>query len=98
MDDNLNLQQATIDDKALMALPMLRSAAAKLMQTYPIDKQAITARINQHPAVLLADVNSKKAQQEVALQEQAYQPQFAVNASYAYRDDAPVTGSRADFF
>ncbi|MEI5637753.1 MULTISPECIES: TolC family protein [unclassified Pseudoalteromonas] len=98
MDDNLNLQQATIDDNALMALPMLRSAAPKLMQTYPIDKQALTAQINQHPAVLLADVDSKKAKQEVAMKEQAYQPQFAVNASYAYRDDAPVTGSRADFF
>ena len=81
MDDNLNLQQTTIDDNALTALPMLRSAAPKLMQTYPIDKQALTAQINQHPAVLLADVDSKKAKQEVAMKEQAYQPQFAVNAS-----------------
>ncbi len=51
-----------------------------------------------HPLVIAADIDSERAKKSIQLAEQAYKPQFAVNASYAYRDDAPSSASRSDFF
>jgi outer membrane protein TolC len=40
----------------------------------------------------------KSSQSAVNLAEQKYQPQWGVNASYAYRDNDPLGNTRADFF
>ncbi|MDP4486368.1 TolC family protein [Pseudoalteromonas piscicida] len=79
-------------------LPLIRSIAPKLMQQRPVDSQAVVQHLTHHPLVVAADVDTYRANQGVKLAEQAYKPQFSVNASYAYRDDAPDQMSRTDFF
>ncbi|WP_158967865.1 TolC family protein [Paraglaciecola sp. L3A3] len=54
--------------------------------------------LSQHPAVLAIQQQIKAKVSAVDLAKQKYQPLWGVSASYAYRDDDPFTGSRADFF
>ena len=51
----------------------------------------------QHPALRSWDQKIHAAQTEVHLAEQQYQPQWMINASYAYRRADPMGRRRADF-
>ncbi len=55
------------------------------------------AVLNQHPALQLLDSKVVESKTEVELAEQAYRPQWGINASYGFRDDAPNNISRSDF-
>ncbi|GAA4354828.1 TolC family protein [Kangiella marina] len=52
----------------------------------------------QHPLVKAIDTDIKASLKTVELQEQAYKPQFTVNGSYAFRENAPDGMERPDFF
>jgi outer membrane protein TolC len=54
--------------------------------------------LSQHPQILAIEQSVQAGQTGVKLAEQAYKPQWGVNASYAYRADDPSGRSRADFF
>ncbi len=54
--------------------------------------------LESHPLILIEQQKMNLAQNNVALAEQAYKPQFGINAAYGYRQDSPVNGSRSDFF
>ncbi len=54
--------------------------------------------LQQHPLVKAIDQNIESSQKMVELQEQGYKPQFMVNGSYAFREDAPNGMERPDFF
>ena len=62
------------------------------------DHASLAAILAPHPALLAIEQQVKSAESAVQLVEQKYQPQWSVNASYAYRDDDPMGRSRADFF
>jgi len=51
-----------------------------------------------HPAVFALDKKILATKTGINLAEQAYKPEWAVNASYGYRDDDPMGNSRADLF
>ncbi|MFC3031544.1 TolC family protein [Pseudoalteromonas fenneropenaei] len=57
----------------------------------------LVALLQQHPALHALQQGQKRAEQGIKLAEAQYQPQWGVNASYAYRDDAPTGMSRSDF-
>ncbi|PKI15875.1 TolC family protein [Colwellia sp. 12G3] len=51
-----------------------------------------------HPAVFALDKKILATKTGINLAEQAYKPEWGVNASYGYRDDDPMGNSRADLF
>lgn len=66
-----------------------------LMQAY--NQRALMQQLAQHPAILAIEQQIKSQTNAVLLAEQKYQPQWGVNASYAYRDEDTNGASRADF-
>lgn len=65
---------------------------AKTWQTTP----ALVNLFNQHPAIMAIDKKIAATKTGINLAKQKYKPQWAVNASYGYRADAPSGSSRAD--
>ena len=59
---------------------------------------ALAQHFSQHPAVFALDKKILATKTGINLAEQAYKPEWGINASYGYRDDDPVGNSRADFF
>lgn len=62
------------------------------------DQQALAQLLNAHPSILAIEQRIDAGLVGVELAEQAYKPQWGVNASYAYRADDQLGRSRADFF
>lgn len=54
--------------------------------------------LQQHPLVKAIDKDIQVSLKTIELQEQGYKPQFAVNGSYAFRENAPDGMERPDFF
>ncbi|AKE52033.1 TolC family protein [Kangiella geojedonensis] len=52
----------------------------------------------QHPLIKSVDQSIKASQKVVNLKKQSYKPQFTVNGSYAFREDAADGMQRPDFF
>ncbi|RDV29128.1 TolC family protein [Alteromonas aestuariivivens] len=63
-----------------------------------LSRSELARRLAGHPAILAIDVSQQVAHKETELARQQNQPQWGVNASYAYRDSAPNGMDRADFF
>lgn len=51
-----------------------------------------------HPEIKLLDLKHKVSEQDVLLEQQNYQPQWSVKASYGHRQDTPLNQPRADLF
>ncbi|GAC12905.1 TolC family protein [Aliiglaciecola lipolytica] len=62
------------------------------------DRQRFAQMLSTHPAVLALEQTILAGQVGVTLEQQKYQPQWGVNASYAFRADDQAGQSRADFF
>ena len=60
--------------------------------------EVLAQHFSQHPAVVALDKKILATKTGINLAEQAYKPEWGINASYGYRDDDPVGNSRADFF
>lgn len=52
----------------------------------------------QHPSIMAIDKKINASSKGIELAKQNYEPQWGVNASYAYRDDDPMGNNRADLF
>jgi outer membrane protein TolC len=77
-------------------LPQLDMAVSDLLKQQ--DRNQLAQRIAQHPAILAIEQQVKSSNSAIQLAQQQYQPQWGVNASYAYRDNDPLGNNRADFF
>lgn len=62
-----------------------------------IDEQSLYPLIETHPLIDATEQRVRASSIDIELAEQAFKPQYAVNASYALRDDAASGQSRADF-
>ncbi|WP_144391887.1 TolC family protein [Pleionea sediminis] len=58
----------------------------------------ILEHLQRHPAVAALSTEVSQSNIKVAIAEQAYKPQWGVNASYGFRDDSPGGMDRSDFF
>lgn len=72
--------------------PTLVSKNSRLTPSKLADK------LTGHPSILALDKKIAATKTGIHLAEQAYKPEWGVNASYGYRDDEPNGASRADFF
>jgi outer membrane protein TolC len=57
----------------------------------------INQAIKRHPQLLISDRQIAIKQAEVDLLKQNYKPNWALNASYGYREDSPLGIERSDF-
>jgi len=64
---------------------------------HSITDQTLSKQFVQHPNLIELDEKAQLAQVSMLLAKQAYQPQWGLNASYGYRDDAENGMSRSDF-
>ena len=62
-----------------------------------ISDQTLAKQLTLHPSLVALDEKAQLAQVAMSLAKQAYQPQWGLNASYGYRDDADNGMSRSDF-
>ena len=60
--------------------------------------EELTEQFVKHPAVMALDKKILATKTGINLAEQAYQPEWGINASYGYRDDDPSGNNRADLF
>lgn len=60
--------------------------------------EALLQTFQTHPAVMAIDKKVSASKTEIRLAEQKYKPEWVVNASYGYRDNAPSGTERSDFF
>jgi hypothetical protein len=58
----------------------------------------LTPYFSNHPSILALDKKIQATKTGIELAKQKYQPEWGVNASYAYRDDDAMGNNRADFF
>ncbi|NUZ12391.1 TolC family protein [Pseudoalteromonas sp. McH1-7] len=99
LDDSLyNKKTLPISIEDHITLPKIPFLAPQFLREGHGDSQTLVQYLARHPQVVAADVTTYQAEQGIKLAEQAYKPQFALNASYAFRDDAPNKMSRSDFF
>jgi outer membrane protein TolC len=84
------------DNILLPTPPELTDAIQALLQR--ADNMGLLQLLTHHPALLAIEQSAKAGNTAVKLAEQKYQPQWGVNASYAYRDDNQLGQSRSDFF
>lgn len=99
LDDSLyNKTTLPISIEDHITLPKIPFLAPQFLREGHGDSQTLVQYLARHPQVVAADVTTYQAEQGIKLAEQAYKPQFALNASYAFRDDAPNKMSRSDFF
>ncbi|MDP5032479.1 TolC family protein [Paraglaciecola sp.] len=96
----LNSQWIDMDmpdyNRAWPSLPTLEPAIEHLLRQQ--DRSALAQRLAQHPAILAIEQQIKVSRSAIQIAQQQYQPQWAVNASYALRDNDPLGNDRADFF
>lgn len=79
-------------------LPHIELENPELQSTTNLSHTELARIVASHPVILVEDKKYLAARKDVALSEQAYKPQWAVKASYAYRDDMPSGDNRADLF
>jgi outer membrane protein TolC len=79
--------------------PVLDLAQPELFRKdYRPDAQEIATHLISHPAILNLDTKIAASATGVQIAEQKYKPEWKVNASYGYRDDAQDGMERSDFF
>jgi outer membrane protein TolC len=83
-------------------LPSVQPLLADLLPLQSRDSQSalhkITRVMQNHPAILAINKQILATKTGIQLAEQAYKPEWGVNAHYGYRDDDPMGTSRSDFF
>jgi outer membrane protein TolC len=97
---------ASTDARSAAGLPEIAESAPHIALQVPALTQLsvsdvdalLAARLPRHPAVAALDRQIAASRADVSIAEQAYQPQWRLNASYGYRDDAPAGIDRDDFF
>ncbi|TXS94095.1 TolC family protein [Parahaliea maris] len=81
------------------ALPELALRAPERVRAAgPVDAAWLGQVLSAHPVVASVEQTIAASEVDVELARQKFRPQWGVNASYGYRDDAPDGMDRADFF
>ncbi len=69
----------------------------ELLET-PSQQDVLIQIINTHPKIRSIDQELSALDSNVQIAQQSYKPQWAVNASYGYREADPMGNERSDFF
>ena len=88
--------EALILERKLPDIPLLNAELyANARQTPP---QKLYEYLVDHPSIMSLEQKIKATNSGIALAKQKYKPEWAINASYGYRDATPMDVDRADLF
>lgn len=92
---SVNFHDLNLGD-SLPTVTLLKEDIIKSKNWLTPDK--LVENFYQHPRIMAIDKKINASLQGIALAKQSYEPQWGVNASYAYRDDDPMGNNRAHLF
>ncbi len=95
---SLDFDAQPLDFSVSTELPAIRLTNPSILKASNYARNLLAEELADHPALLAIDVKRRVSEKDVELVKQQYEPQWGVNASYAYRDDTPFGNSRADLF
>lgn len=93
--DSLDVRHLVLP-KTLPAIEPSELTAIQILEKSTVE--SLYPRISQHPLLSRIDKRISGASLETEIAEQAYKPQYGLNASYAYRLDDMSGNNRADLF
>lgn len=76
----------------------LAEALPKMLTFSSFSVEALQRSIRLHPQLSVIDKRIEIQQADIDLAREDYKPDWALKASYAYREDAPTDMERSDFF
>ena len=104
-DYSQDINQEALSSPTLVAsllpktLPTLTEKQYLLQEyTAQISPNEFHTLVGNHALILANERRIRTSSTDIEIAEQAYKPQYGMNASYAFRDDNPSGQSRADFF
>lgn len=101
-DSNMPPESFLLQDLSLMVTKEMPSVK-KLFPEFVFSKAEISSQelyeyLAGHPSVIALEQRINASKSGIALAKQKYKPEWAINASYGYRDDSPLGQSRSDLF
>ena len=98
LNESFNFDAQPLEFSVSKELPSIRLKNPTVLKASNYSRNILAQELANHPAILAIDVKRKASEKGVELAKQQYEPQWGVNASYAYRDNMPSGDSRADLF
>jgi len=92
--DNLNFYNLVLT-KELPSIDLIESEM--VASEHWLKDEVIAQNLSAHPSVIAVEKKIQATKTGIELANQKYKPEWAVNASYGYRDDDPLGNSRSDF-
>jgi len=92
---SVNLHDINLGD-SLPTVALLKEDIIK--STNWLTPNQLVKNFYQHPSIMAIDKKINASSKGIELAKQSYEPQWGINASYAYRDDDPMGNNRADLF
>ena len=98
LNESFNFDAQPLEFSVSKELPSIQLNNPTVLKASNYSRNLLAQALANHPAILAIDVKRKSLEKGVELAKQQYEPQWGVNASYAYRDNMPSGDSRADLF
>ncbi|NKC17710.1 transporter [Pseudoalteromonas sp. S4498] len=98
LNESFNFDAQPLEFSVSKELPSIRLKNPTVLKASNYSRNRLAQELANHPAILAIDVKRKASEKGVELAKQQYEPQWGVNASYAYRDNMPSGDNRADLF
>lgn len=98
LNESFNFDTQPLEFSVSKELPSIRLKSPTALKATNYSRNILAQELANHPAILAIDVKRKASEKGVELAKQQYEPQWGINASYAYRDNMPSGDSRSDLF
>jgi outer membrane protein TolC len=98
LNESFDFDAQPLEFSVSKELPSIRLKNPTVLKASNYSRNILAQELANHPAILAIDVKRKASEKGVELAKQQYEPQWGVNASYAYRDNMPSGDNRADLF
>ena len=98
LNESFNFDAQPLEFSVSKELPSIQLNNPTVLKASNYSRNLLAQELSNHPVILAIDIKRKASEKGIELAKQQYEPQWGVNASYAYRDNMPSGGSRADLF
>ena len=98
LNESFNFDAQPLEFSVSKELPSIQLNNPTVLKASNYSRNLLAQELSNHPAILAIDIKRKASEKGIELAKQQYEPQWGVNASYAYRDNMPSGDSRADLF
>ncbi|KAF7780019.1 hypothetical protein PMAN_a0985 [Pseudoalteromonas marina] len=98
LNESFNFDAQPLEFSVSKELPSIQLNNPTVLKASNYSRNLLAQELSNHPVILAIDIKRKASEKGIELAKQQYEPQWGVNASYAYRDNMPSGDSRADLF